>query len=175
MTNYNNGRIYKILNNIDDDVYVGSTTEPLCKRMWKHKWDVKNHKFKTRPLYVKMLENGFDNFYIELIEHYNCNSKEELRAKEGEWIRKIGTLNVAIAGRTGQEYRKDNAEYFAKKSLKYYYEHHDEQLEMHKARRERKKEYLNEAIQCVNCGCTVARNGIARHKKTKKCTNHINM
>ena len=46
-------KIYKILNTIDDNVYVGSTTEPLCKRMWKHKWDVKNNKFITRPFYVK--------------------------------------------------------------------------------------------------------------------------
>ena len=107
-----------------------------------------------------MLEHGFDNFYMELIENHSCDSKEELRAKEGEWIRKIGTLNVGIAGRTGQQYRADNAEYFANKSNKYYHEHHDERLQK---------------IKCDNCGCAVSRVGMARHRKTSKCTNHINM
>ena len=45
--------IYNILNTIGDNVYVGPTTETLCKRMWKHKWDVKNNSFITRPFYVK--------------------------------------------------------------------------------------------------------------------------
>ena len=34
---YKNGKIYCIRNNIDDDLYVGSTTQPLCKRMAKHR------------------------------------------------------------------------------------------------------------------------------------------
>ena len=29
---YKNGKIYQILNNVNDDVYVGSTTQPLCKK-----------------------------------------------------------------------------------------------------------------------------------------------
>ena len=62
MTRYQNGRIYKILNTIDEDVYVGSTTEALCKRMWKHKSDFKNNRFITRPLYVKAKDYGFENF-----------------------------------------------------------------------------------------------------------------
>ena len=35
--NYSNGKIYKILNYIDDQCYVGSTTQALSKRMVWHR------------------------------------------------------------------------------------------------------------------------------------------
>ena len=122
--NYKNGNIYKILNTIDDNVYVGSTTEPLCKRMWKHKWDVKNNRFITRPFYVKAKEYGFDNFYIELIENYPCECKEEVVAREGYWIRQIGTLNAIVAGRTPKEYYEDNKERKQQQTHDYYHTNH---------------------------------------------------
>ena len=34
---YANANIYQLLNNINDDVYVGPTTQPLYKRMFEHK------------------------------------------------------------------------------------------------------------------------------------------
>ena len=43
---------------------------------------------------------GQYNCYIELVKAFPCNRKEELRAREGYWIRQIGTLNSHIAGRT---------------------------------------------------------------------------
>ena len=46
-----------------------------------------------------MIDVGVDNVYIELIEAFPCNTKEELLSKEGEWVRKIGTLNRNIEGR----------------------------------------------------------------------------
>ena len=39
---YKNGKIYQILNNVNDAVYVGSTTQPLCKRLYNHKQNSKN-------------------------------------------------------------------------------------------------------------------------------------
>ncbi len=37
-----------------------------------------------------MKEIGKEEFYIELHENYNCNSKEELNRREGEIIRQMG-------------------------------------------------------------------------------------
>ena len=34
---YNNGTIYCIRNTVDDEIYVGSTTQPLCKIMAGHR------------------------------------------------------------------------------------------------------------------------------------------
>ena len=65
MLDYKYGKIYKILNNIDDECYVGSTTQPLCKRMAYHRGRI-NAKTATRiRLYNKIKELGIDNFYID--------------------------------------------------------------------------------------------------------------
>ena len=41
MPDYSTGKIYKILNNIDDNVYVGSTVDTLGRRMAKHRSNMK--------------------------------------------------------------------------------------------------------------------------------------
>ena len=105
---YKNGRIYCIRNNINDDIYVGSTTQPLCKRMAKHRQDAK-HKAKMHSIfYSKVNEIGIEHFYIELIEDCPCETLEQLLKREGHYIRKMGTLNHKIAGRTGKEYHEIN-------------------------------------------------------------------
>ena len=66
--NYQNGKIYCVRNSIDDDIYVGSTTQSLSKRMAKHRTEVRNKAHEQYKLYIKMKELGSDNFYIELLE-----------------------------------------------------------------------------------------------------------
>lgn len=67
MINYGNGKIYKIINESGDTIYIGSTTQKLCQRYQLHKYKSKNNK-------------------IILIENYACNSKEELLRKEQDCI-----------------------------------------------------------------------------------------
>ena len=128
---YENGKIYCIRNTIDDDIYVGSTTQPLSKRMVKHRCNAK-----TRPnlmeITKKMDNLGIENFYIELIEDCPCDNIEQLTKKEGEWIRKLGTLNSKVQGRTKAEYFKEVRE---KKQLE-----HGEYREKYLHRR---REYRN--------------------------------
>ena len=107
---YKNGKIYCIRNNITDDIYVGSTTQPLCKRMAWHRKDSKREIKMNYMLYSKFNEIGIDNFYIELIEDCPCESLEQLRKREGHYIRKMGTLNHHIAGRTSKEWIEQNRE-----------------------------------------------------------------
>ena len=109
-----------IRNNITDDIYVGSTTQPLSKRMAYHREDAKREKHKHRTFYLKINEIGIENFYIELIEDCPCETLEQLRKREGYYIRKMGTLNHKIAGRTKKEYSDDNKEYFKEHDKEYY-------------------------------------------------------
>lgn len=62
-----------------------------------------------QDLYM-LKQNNMDlkTCYIELIENYPCECKEELVAREGYLIKQIGTLNALISGRTQREYYKDN-------------------------------------------------------------------
>ncbi len=117
---YKNGRIYQIRNNVDDDVYVGSTCQPLSKRMAKHRESITGKATLNRPLYVKMRELGVDCFYIELIEECPCENKEQLRKREGHFIREIATLNSNQAGRTHQEWQEENKEHVQENAHKYY-------------------------------------------------------
>ena len=80
MPNYNNGKIYKIVNNIDNMIYIGSTTCRLCSRMNVHRVFAKNNH--NANLYRYMRELGITNFTIVLIENYPCSSKEHLLRRE---------------------------------------------------------------------------------------------
>ena len=124
---YKNGKVYCIRNSLDNDLYVGSSCQPLCKRWQKHKDSLTTYK-KDRKLYSKMNELGVDNFYIELIEEYPCDNVEQLRRREGEIIREWKPiLNKQIAGRTEKEWREDNKEYL-KEQKKVYEQENKERL-----------------------------------------------
>ena len=51
-------------------------------------------------------EIGHDRSFIELVELYPCTTKEELRARDGHFIRERGTLNTKVAGRTRKEWEQ---------------------------------------------------------------------
>ena len=74
-----------------------------------------------------MNEIGIEHFEIEEIEKFPCESKEELRKREGHYIKELGTLNTLIAGRTNKEYKEENKE-FIKEWKKQYYQNNKEEL-----------------------------------------------
>ena len=97
-------------------MYVGSTCQPLSKIMHEHKSKSRcNKNCGDNKFYQAMREIGLDKCYIELIETYPCKSKEELRAREGHYIREKDTLNQKVAGRSLKYWVDSNNEY-----LKYY-------------------------------------------------------
>ena len=90
---YKNGRIYTIRCKTDDIlIYVGSTIQPLFKRWYEHKSRVNNEKY-NELLYQKIRETNIDDWNIELYEDFPIERKELINKREGEIIRKIGTLN----------------------------------------------------------------------------------
>ena len=133
---YKNGKIYCIRNNINDDIYVGSTTQRLSKRMAKHREDSKRENKMHSIFYSKVNEIGIEHFYIELIEDCPCDTLEQLLKREGHYIREMGTLNHKIAGRTHKEWEQDN-----KDKLQIY------QKEYAKQNKETIKEYRTEYKQ----------------------------
>jgi hypothetical protein len=141
---YKNGRIYQILNKVNKDVYVGSTCQPLSKRMAKHRMDMLSKTKLHRPLYTKMNQLGSDCFYIELLEEYPCESKEQLRKREGHYIRELGTLNTLQAGRTQKEWTVENKEHVKEHAHEYYLETKDKHAEKCKAYYEGHKPQIQE-------------------------------
>ena len=156
MCDYNDGKIYTIRCLTDKTlIYVGSTTQELSKRFGDHKSICKSEKWKNYKLY-KEVNGDWRNWYIELNQLYPCSCKEELKAKEGEIIRKIGTLNVRIEGRTKQEWNEDNKEHRLEKQRNY-----------NKINKEIISEKREAKITC-ECGCISTNRHISRHKKSKK-------
>ena len=128
-----------------------------------------------------MKELGKENFYIELFEIYNCNTKEELNRREGEIIREIGTLNKIIAGRTPREYYNDHKNEKREYEKKYMSipENREKRNEYQKQykrdnyekNREHLLKYRIEDVTC-DCGCVVQKRELTCHKKSQK---HLNL
>ena len=148
MPNYQEGKIYKIYNTINDDIYVGSTTQKLCERMREHRYCITYAKAGKQLIYKAFREHGVDNFYIELIEKCPCNERQELRRKEGEYIRSLKpSLNKRMAGRTDYEYQEDNREH-----KKEYYQNNKEDMNeyMKQYRKTTKNIYLKKKKNTKN-------------------------
>ena len=175
MVNYSEAKIYKVLNTVDDEVYVGSTTQSLSKRMGKHR---RNATQRNTQFYQHMNKIGISNFYMELIETYPCNSTDELHKREGEWIRQMGTLNQIVSGRTMQQYREDNKDKIREQKQQYREDNKDKIREQTQQYREQNKDKIREQNQhyrehnsnictCV-CGSLVSKINMCKHIKTDR-------
>ena len=76
-------KIYKIINDINDKVYVGKTMNTIEKRFKEHCADSTRRGEENRPLYRAMNKYGIEHFSIHLIEE--C-ADEDASAREQYWI-----------------------------------------------------------------------------------------
>jgi hypothetical protein len=162
MPNYSNGKIY-LVRFYDNDklVYIGSTTQSLAVRFGGHK-KKSNFSCSLHRCIDSTYNGDWSKCYIELLEIYDCQNKEELNKKEGEIIRhykadeNYEVINKYIAGRTDKQYRKDSkdktTEYYQANKEKLKKHHHDyyqenketivnKKIEYYQANKEKKIEY----------------------------------
>ena len=78
---YSKSKIYKIPNDYNDHVYIGSTCDTLSKNFSKHKSNKTSQYKMNRPLYKLINDIGFERFRIELICNYPCEDKYQLYQK----------------------------------------------------------------------------------------------
>lgn len=172
---YHNGKIYTIRSHKTNLYYIGSTTQTLYKRIYKHrhhKKDYDNHKHH----YISSFDIlQYDDNYIELLEEYKCENKQELEKREGELIKlhKEHCVNIYIVGRTPEEkaqlkkqidkqYSELHKEIINKRTKQHYIDNKDE---ITKRRSEKK--------MCI-CGIEYRLSHKARHEKTQRHINLIN-
>ncbi len=86
MPDYSKGQIYSIrFRDNDKLIYIGSTIQSLAVRFGSHK----SNDGCSLSQYVQSNYTGdLKCCYIELLEPYPCNNKQELNKREGEIIRK---------------------------------------------------------------------------------------
>ena len=110
MPNYQNGKIYKLVCNETDQIYIGSTTQTLSKRMGGHRADYKRYKAGKMNYITSFEILKHPSAKILLVRNAPCNSREELEAIEGSFIKNNECVNKIVPGRTPAEYRQENAE-----------------------------------------------------------------
>ncbi len=99
MPNFQNGKIYAIRSYLTEQIYIGSTTQPLSVRFGEHK---RNLKTMSKQIMK------YPDCYIELLQEFACDNKMQLTKKEGEYIRSLECVNKQIPNRTNAEWSEDN-------------------------------------------------------------------
>lgn len=134
MPDYKLTKVYKIICDCDDRIYVGYTTRTLDARMSSHK------KATTRvPFSDHMREVGFKHFTIVLLEEKECKNAEEARQLEHKWMVELGALDPETGfNRTPPTQQLTDYEY-----QKQYREANKDVI------RERKRKYVEENAEHV--------------------------
>ena len=139
---YENSKIYKIWSPSRPElVYYGSTVNSLSKRLSGHKDKYKRYKEgKFNHLTSFNIFDECSDYRIDLVESFSCNSKEELNAREGFYIRTNECVNKSIPCRTHKEWCQDNIE----QVKQYYQDNRDKRLKQMKQYNQAHKSELKE-------------------------------
>ena len=176
MSKYQNGKIYKIVDVGYNKTYYGSTCESLSQRMTRHRAKytayLKGNITNTRSFDL-FDEFGIENCKIELVENYPCNSKEELRRREGYYIKNNDCINKCVPCRTPAEYYQDENEYCRFRNDLYKQLHKEEEQEYHRRRFQERKHILLEKHLC-GCGKYYTFQHKKRHEKSQKHQDWLN-
>ena len=155
---YLQGKIYMI--NVDGELYVGSTIEPLDTRFTGH---IKGNENRSRPqskLYEAIRKrSGWEGLEMELLENYPCQNKFLLGIRETKWMNMLNsTLNIKKAysyfnqyywehkekiANYKKDYAKKNALREAERKHTWYEQNKERILTESKLRYEANKDILN--------------------------------
>jgi len=159
---YQHGKIYTIRSHQTDKYYIGSTNQKtLAQRLGKHRINYTQY-LSNKYGYMSSYEIlQYTDHYIELLELYPCNTKDELHRREGELIRqyKSDVINIVIPGnRTLEQITEQKKEHMKQYRL-------DNKVSI--------AEHAKQRVMC-NCGITSSKHHISSHLKTNIHTININ-
>ena len=173
---FDNAKIYKLIDNTNDNVYIGSCCSSLRTRLSTHKCsyemflfkNIKSYEILKNKNYIKsfdIIKNG--DYKIELLEDCDIKTKQELLARERFFIENNKCLNKNT-DISYKQYYNDNVikidhyqkEYYKKKIEKKY----RKAKEYRKANKER--------FEC-ECDSQYMRYNKSTHQKTDKHQNYL--
>ena len=169
MPDYQLGKIYKIVDNTNNNVYIGSTCKTLKLRLSGH---VSNYKRYLKGKYSNT--TSFDiiknnDYEILLVESFPCDYKDELLARERYWTNKIDCINKNKPGLLNElgevEYKKQ-----------YYVEHQEQINEWHKQYKAKNQDHLKQyyTTKChCKCGGMYTLSNKSRHLKASKHIEYV--
>jgi hypothetical protein len=183
MSNYQNGKIYKIVCNITNEIYVGSTISSLSERLRHHISEYKyyiNNKQNFVSSFV-IIERG--NYKIVLLENCPCETKEQLLIRERYYFDTLNCINKMrpiITTKEQCEYKQDyykqyyieNRDEIKEQHKQYYIENKKEIAKKHKQYGIENREKLTELFDC-ECGGKYQKQNKALHFKSKRHQNYL--
>jgi gas vesicle protein len=202
MPDYSLCKVYKIISNQTDKVYIGSTCQELSQRLADHR-QTYNRYLKGKTHYVSSFEIlKYPDAKIILVQSYQqCQSNMEKLMYEQCWIdcydcvnKYRAYLSTELAKEKKKEYNEVNKNQIYEKKKEYYEENKEQILENAKEYRknnkeqiaEIKKEYYKNNKELINekrkkkvkcdCGKIVHRGYLSKHKTSnihKKLLNNL--
>lgn len=150
MNKYENGKIYKIVCNITNEIYIGSTIQLLEERLRKHTLD-------HTCISKNILDRG--DYEIILIKNFPCSNKEELLWEERKHMENNICINKRLPIITEEEHKQNKKIYRDnnKDKNKIYQDRHRDKINKKKA----------EKIKCPICELELRRDSLRRHLKRK--------
>ena len=141
MTNYANGKIYRLVCNETGEQYIGSTTQTLGKRLQKHIYLSRatgEYACKSKAI----IERG--KYDIVLIEDYPCDTREQLFTRERHFIETLPCTNKNIPMRSVSEWYQAKRDAIIENAKQYYEANRDTIHEKQKQYREANRDTLYE-------------------------------
>jgi len=172
---YANGKVYQIVCNITGEVYIGSTTQPLSKRL-------SIHKSKKDCSSKQIIDRG--DYVIVLIEAIPCENKSELFKRERYHYDLIPNINRNRPFITDEEsielnrervkaYKEANREVISTRQKAHYENNREALLTQQKANYENNREAIlakQKAYDEANKVAIAAKNK-ARYEAQKTAAN----
>jgi len=149
---YQYGKIYKICSKQTDKIYVGSTTQTIEHRFFEHKTTYHQYQKNKRNYLTSFEIIKFGDAYVELIENFPTDNKNDLRTREKFYIENNNCVNQNIPIRTPEEIQAQNKQWY-------------EQNKNRQIDKQREKDKIE--IKC-DCGGKYRHSNKADHLKTKK-------
>ncbi len=181
MPDYKQGKIYKLVSPHTDKIYIGSTTKKyLSQRLTGHKNNFKYYQKNGTNGNTKSFELlQLGEVEIILLEEYQCNSKDELTARERYWMEQnnnlINKVRPSISNeeldQSKKQYYENNKEYILEARKQKYEEKKEHLLKIYKQYRLKNLEKLKEKASTeyiCECGSKYQHSNKARHIKSIK-------
>jgi hypothetical protein len=145
---YQNAKIYKITDNTNATIYIGSTCKKLCQRIAQHRAHYKAY-LNNNYNYVTSFEilKNCDYDIILLEQCQGIENIEQLRARERYYIDTLNCVNKNIPGQTRIEYYEKNKDKISEYQQEYRESNKDKIKEYYEKNKDKIKEYLEEYVE----------------------------
>lgn len=171
-------KIYKITSNHTENIFIGSTIRTLTEIEEEHAANYNRYLKDNTNNYCTSFELIKQPTYeILLIEEVNVEGEADLSKIKGTYIKNTpNCVNKQIAGRTQEQWNKDNQEHRSKLAKERYQNNkEDKKLKTKEYYQNNKEELLAKQREKIECECSgnYSRSQEARHYKTVKHQNYI--